>query len=190
MNAGCAFFNQLSGLGNAAADANFLGLDRIISDRFEFDLEFRRQAGTAHGGDSEHLFGGENREQTGNNRDSDSERASGFYKIEVMPVIIKKLRDDTIGSSVDLTLEVLQVGFHVWRFDMFLRVTGNGDSHRTDLAGFFPGANVTDQFIGVAVTISWGNEIFLALGRVPAKRYDIANARCVNLVENRIQVAA
>lgn len=101
MDPGRAFFEEVGGLGDALFDADLFGFDGIVTGEFEVAFKSFGQAGTANGSDAHDLLGGENWEKAGDDRDGNADVACGFNKIEVVTVVVEKLRDDAIGAGID-----------------------------------------------------------------------------------------
>ena len=46
----------------------------------------------------------------------------------VFVVVEEHLRDDVIGAQFNLLFQVLQIGVHVWGFEMFFGISGYADA--------------------------------------------------------------
>jgi hypothetical protein len=186
MNSGRAFGEEFAGLGDALADADFFGFGRVVAGGFEVLFEAGREAGAAEAEDANDLFGGENGEKAGNDWDVDAECAGGFDEFEVVGVVVEKLGDDGVGPGFDFAREVREVGLHVWSFDVFLRITSDGYAKIISVVG----ADVSDEFVGVAEAVGGFHERHFAAGWIAAESDDVLDAGVLDVVEDFVDVIA
>src|SRR6185436_806261 len=73
---------------------------------------------------------------------------------------------------------------------MFLGISSDGNSERSNFSGFFPGANMSDQLICVGISILRGHECGFSSRRVSAQSNDISNSSFLNPVKNAVQISA
>ena len=128
--------------------------------------------------------------EAGHDRDRDAMIIALLNETEVVIVVEEHLGSDIVAAEVYFALEVEDVGVHVWRLEVLLRVAGNADAEvclSTVDDVFFHVAAIIEVYylayevFGIAVTMDIGGKELLTYSSIATECEDVLDAQEVEV---------